>query len=277
MIQSPSRRRRCCPNGCAGTVCRRVCPSTLSTVRSLSPQVVSVRPRTVRVLGFSRRCRQSPTFFRDGILAVLRLGVNNGRAEGLNNHLRLIIPRAYGMPLNQSGRPRPGDVLLRPDQASPTPRKIHMMIHPHAGRAGFFVAAGRLLLGARSSARNQIPLVVCTSPREGGSTQTLSGRWASHSSASSKTWPHPPVRRQQCARSTPTQSVPQHDILGSCMADAQDSSRGRPAVMSTASLCSVAGDRRTPSGVRQFQSMRWTCAVGRPCWLRVRARSTARA
>jgi hypothetical protein len=28
------------------------------------------------------------------------------------------------------------------------------------------------------------------------------------------------VRRQQCARSTPTQSVPQHDILGSCMADA---------------------------------------------------------
>jgi transposase len=34
--------------------------------------------------------------FCDGILAAIRLGVNNGRAEGLNNHVRLIIRRAYG-------------------------------------------------------------------------------------------------------------------------------------------------------------------------------------
>ena len=34
--------------------------------------------------------------FRDGILAAIRLGVNNTRAEGLNNHVRLIIARAYG-------------------------------------------------------------------------------------------------------------------------------------------------------------------------------------
>ncbi|MGH3530182.1 MAG: hypothetical protein ACRDQ6_23230 [Pseudonocardiaceae bacterium] len=40
-----------------------------------------------------------------------------------------------------------------------------------------------------------------------GSTHSLVERWVSHSSASSKTWPHPPVRRQQCARSTPTQAV----------------------------------------------------------------------
>jgi transposase len=33
---------------------------------------------------------------RDGILAALRLGINNGRAEGLNNHVRLITRRAYG-------------------------------------------------------------------------------------------------------------------------------------------------------------------------------------
>lgn len=33
---------------------------------------------------------------RDGILAAIRLQVNNGRAEGLNNHVRLIINRAYG-------------------------------------------------------------------------------------------------------------------------------------------------------------------------------------
>jgi transposase len=33
---------------------------------------------------------------RDGITAAIRLKVNNGRAEGLNNHVRLIINRAYG-------------------------------------------------------------------------------------------------------------------------------------------------------------------------------------
>jgi len=33
--------------------------------------------------------------FRDGILAAIRLKINNGRAEGLNNHVRLIIRRAY--------------------------------------------------------------------------------------------------------------------------------------------------------------------------------------
>jgi transposase len=34
--------------------------------------------------------------YRDGILAAIRLGINNGRAEGLNNVVRLITRRAYG-------------------------------------------------------------------------------------------------------------------------------------------------------------------------------------
>ena len=34
---------------------------------------------------------------RDGILAAIRLKINNARAEGLNNHVRLIIRRAYGL------------------------------------------------------------------------------------------------------------------------------------------------------------------------------------
>jgi transposase len=34
--------------------------------------------------------------FRDEILAAIRLKINNGRAEGLNNHVRLITRRAYG-------------------------------------------------------------------------------------------------------------------------------------------------------------------------------------
>jgi transposase len=33
---------------------------------------------------------------RDGILAAIDLGINNARAEGLNNHVRLITRRAYG-------------------------------------------------------------------------------------------------------------------------------------------------------------------------------------
>jgi len=33
---------------------------------------------------------------REGILAAIELGVNNARAEGLNNHVRLITRRAYG-------------------------------------------------------------------------------------------------------------------------------------------------------------------------------------
>ena len=31
-----------------------------------------------------------------GILAALRLKINNARAEGLNNHVRLIIRQSYG-------------------------------------------------------------------------------------------------------------------------------------------------------------------------------------
>jgi len=33
---------------------------------------------------------------REGILAAIELAVNNARAEGLNNHVRLITRRAYG-------------------------------------------------------------------------------------------------------------------------------------------------------------------------------------
>ena len=33
---------------------------------------------------------------REGILAAIQLKINNARAEGLNNHVRLIIRRAYG-------------------------------------------------------------------------------------------------------------------------------------------------------------------------------------
>lgn len=43
----------------------------------------------------SRRPRPSASTAR-AILAAIRLGINNARAEGLNNHVRLITRRAYG-------------------------------------------------------------------------------------------------------------------------------------------------------------------------------------
>jgi hypothetical protein len=101
------------------------------------------------------------------------------------------------------------------------------------------VAAGDERRGSRPRVCNQIPSVVGTIPRERGSRHVPRTRWASQSCASSKTWPHPPVRRQQCARSAPIQCAPQHDIpalrnllIRSC---GQGSSTGRPAAMSVAS------------------------------------------
>ncbi len=61
-----------------------------------------------------------------------------------------------------------------------------------------------------------MPLRVCTRPRLRGSRHTPRRRWESHSSASSNTCPHPPVRTQQCARSGPTHSRSQHHIRTSC-------------------------------------------------------------
>jgi transposase len=34
--------------------------------------------------------------FRDGLIAAIRLGINNGLAEGLNNVVRLVFRRARG-------------------------------------------------------------------------------------------------------------------------------------------------------------------------------------
>jgi len=57
-----------------------------------------------RLLSRLARCRLDPfTRFgktlrrhRDGILAAIRLGINQGRSEALNNKVRLITRRAYG-------------------------------------------------------------------------------------------------------------------------------------------------------------------------------------
>ena len=57
-----------------------------------------------RLLGRLARSRLQPFIrlgttirkHRDGILAAIRLGINQGRTEALNNKVRLITRRAYG-------------------------------------------------------------------------------------------------------------------------------------------------------------------------------------
>ena len=51
---------------------------------------------------------------REGILASIRLGVSNGRVEGLNTKVRSIIARSEGVSLRQ-GCPGPGDASLWTD------------------------------------------------------------------------------------------------------------------------------------------------------------------
>ncbi|MCL1595693.1 MAG: transposase [Actinomycetia bacterium] len=52
------------------------------------PWLRSSRPR--------RRASKKPGANHKGILAAIRLGINNGRIEGLNNKLRLIVRRGFG-------------------------------------------------------------------------------------------------------------------------------------------------------------------------------------
>jgi transposase len=57
-----------------------------------------------RWCSWAQRCRLGPLIttgrtikqHREGILAAIELGINNGRIEGLNNRVRLIVPRGYG-------------------------------------------------------------------------------------------------------------------------------------------------------------------------------------
>lgn len=72
--------------------------------------------------------------FRDGILAAIRLKINNGRAEGLNNHVRLITP---GPTASTPRRPRSPSSCCPADRSSctyPTSDRPDDT-HTHAGRA----------------------------------------------------------------------------------------------------------------------------------------------
>ena len=77
--------------------------------------------------------------FRDGILTAIRTGINNGRAEGLNCVVRLIIRRARGFHSAEAAL-RPRHAHLWTDHPSTTPRTRQgspRMTHTYAGRATF--------------------------------------------------------------------------------------------------------------------------------------------
>lgn len=42
------------------------------------------------------KCARTVRAHKAGIMAALRLRINNGRIEGLNNRVRLIVRRAFG-------------------------------------------------------------------------------------------------------------------------------------------------------------------------------------
>ena len=62
---------------------------------------------------------------RDGILAAIRLGINQGRTEALNNKVRLITRRAYGF---HSAKAALALVLLTCDPISlHLPHELHAL------------------------------------------------------------------------------------------------------------------------------------------------------
>ncbi len=62
--------------------------------RHLIDRFISKAARS-RLKPFIKLARTIPKH-RDGILHAIRLGINQGRTEALNNKVRLIIRRAYG-------------------------------------------------------------------------------------------------------------------------------------------------------------------------------------
>ena len=89
-----------------------------------------------RLLGRLARSRLQPFIrlgttirkHRDGILAAIRLGINQGRTEALHNKVRLITRRAYGF---HSAKAAPALVLL-----TCGPITLHLPHEPHALRTG---------------------------------------------------------------------------------------------------------------------------------------------
>ncbi len=99
-------------------------------------------------------------------------------------------------------------------------------------------------------------VTVCTRPIARGSPHPPPRRWASNNCTSSNTFPHPAVRRQQCARSSPTQSRPvKHDIPSSPSAQAT----------TTATTRTSAVDRHiVPGSTRRAAQSRSSCRAGPP-------------
>jgi transposase len=69
----------------------RATPAALPRLRR-APRAWATRSRLRPFVRLARTLREH----RDGILAAIRLGLSNGRLEGLNSKIRLISHRAFG-------------------------------------------------------------------------------------------------------------------------------------------------------------------------------------
>lgn len=83
---------------------------SIAPSRTKKEQTIMIAPNPettflfIRWCSWAQRCRLEPFIktgrtirkHREGILAAIRLGINNGRIEGLNNRVRLIVRRGFG-------------------------------------------------------------------------------------------------------------------------------------------------------------------------------------
>ena len=80
----------CCAKSCG---CSTTCPTPRSRPTHLDAWLAwAARSRLRPFVRLARTLREH----RDGILAAIRLGLSNGRLEGLNSKIRLISHRAFG-------------------------------------------------------------------------------------------------------------------------------------------------------------------------------------
>ncbi|OUS81265.1 hypothetical protein CA951_41625 [Rhodococcus sp. NCIMB 12038] len=70
--------------------------------------------------------RQTRTHHLDGITAAVERGLANGRHEGLNNKVRLIIRRAYGFHTAENA------LALMLLACGPVALPYHTATHPHS-------------------------------------------------------------------------------------------------------------------------------------------------
>jgi hypothetical protein len=125
-----------------------------SRARAGAPRCLARLGRPLKLKPFVKAARTLRRH-RDGILAAIRLGLSNGRLEGLNSRVRLISHRSFGF---HSAAPRRADLpLLRRHQHRP----------PAPMTATQTLQAPKIILADARRARNRVAQIVIVNLRWG--------------------------------------------------------------------------------------------------------------